>query len=171
MSTTLDKIDENESNKLYSDDDVTLIDWNKITDSLKKINIEGIISTMILNKNGNLLASSNIYNKNYDKEIIPSILSVIWNNCTKIGSNFIDAQDLEFIFLSHIKGLIVLTTLSLKNEYFLCLIANKNINLGFLKLKTQLIADQMAKKILIINDYHSITSNDDDDSQSNNNNE
>ena len=45
------------------------------------------------------------------------------------------------------KGIVSVTHLSTLGKYFVCLLADKNIQLGYLKVKTELVADQLAKPI------------------------
>lgn len=122
----------------------TVIDWGVFTRSLSKIVGEGILCVMVLSSNGTLLSSFGVESKSA-KRIIPPLLTSIWKITSDVGKKFVDARGLELMFVNCKLGRIAISVIPDDQPYFICLLAQNDMELGLLKVKLELITDQLAK--------------------------
>lgn len=151
-----------------NDDENQIINWRIFTQSLTKIIGEGILCVMVLSSNGTLLSSYGAQSKSA-KRIIPPLLTSIWKITSDVGRKFVDARGLELMFVNCKLGRIAISSTDTNNDedtpkYFICLLAQNQMELGLLKVKLELITDQLAK--ILFNE-----SGDEQDDISSNNNE
>eukprot|EP00483_Globobulimina_turgida_P007849 UN07864 len=121
-----------------------VIDWGVFTKSLSKIVGEGILCVMVLSSNGTLLSSFGVKSKSA-KRIIPPLLTSIWKITSDVGKKFVDARGLELMFVNCKVGRIAISVIPDDQPYFICLLAQNEVELGLLKVKLELITDQLAK--------------------------
>eukprot|EP01084_Bolivina_argentea_P105138 188214_1 len=122
-----------------------VIDWGIFTKSLSKVVGEGIECVMVLSCNGTLLSSFGVKSKSA-KRIIPPLLTSIWKITSNVGKNFVAARGLELMFVNCKLGRIAISIIPDDIQpYFVCLLAQNEMELGLLKVKLELITDQLAK--------------------------
>jgi len=92
---------------------------------LAQANTNGVRSTVLLNKEGSLLASAG-----EDGKVVAAIFANIW-------SSFQELNTLDFILCECENGLVCLTPVT-KNLY-LCIFADSTAQLGMLKHKAELL--------------------------------
>ena len=160
-----------EENKF--DDDISneigdqVIDWGVFTKSLVKITDEDIKCVMVLSSSGTLLSSYGVESKSA-KRIIPPLLTSIWKITSNVGKKFVDARGLELMFINCEIGRIALSAVIPDDApFFICLLANNDMELGLLKVKIELITDQLAK--ILFNEQDDEDEEDDGDINDGNN--
>lgn len=122
-----------------------LVDWRLFTDSLSLIVGDGILSVFVLSSNGTLLSSFGANSKS-SKRILPWLIESIWKITSDVGKKFVDARNLELMFANCKMGRIAISVIADEDEpYFVCLLASNKMECGYLKVKIELITDQLAK--------------------------
>merc|ERR1712228_344345 len=140
--------EENESNEEHN----IVIDWRLFSHSLSQIVGEGILCVLVLSSNGTLLSSFGAKTKSV-KRIIPWLVESIWRITSDVGKKFVDARGLELMFANCKMGRIAISVIQsidvdvddVNEPYFVCLLARKKMDCGYLKVKIELITDQLAK--------------------------
>lgn len=157
--------EEEDDEHLYNDETGTLIDWRKFGSILEKTNSQGIECIMIMKFDGCLLASAGNVSKDC-KRIVPPLVKSVWKTCSDVGKKFVNAKGLEFMFFNCTNCRVAMSSLTQYEKYYLCIIAQKSINLGYLKVKTELICDQLSRPLLgDISDYEDQTDTKPDDDE------
>lgn len=161
-----EKYDEDENGEEEFVDNI--INWGIFTESLTKIVCDGIKCVMVLSSNGTLLSSFGTDSK-AAKRIIPPLLTSIWKITSDVGKKFVDARGLELMFVNCKQGRIAISTTDTMNDedppYFICLLAQNQMELGLLKVKLELIADQLAK--ILFNEHDDEDEEEEDDTNNN----
>ena len=147
----LEPLAENEFENGENDDDMEMdmvIDWRLFTQSLSDIVGDGILSVFVLSSNGTLLSSVGAKSSSV-KRILPLLVESIWRITSDAGKKFVDARGLELMFANCKMGRIAISAVADEDEpYFVCLLASNEMECRYLKVKSELISDQLAKILL-----------------------
>jgi len=139
-----------------------MIDWGKFSDMLSQSIKDGVRYSMVMKYDGSLLACAGAQPLPKDfKRIVPSLVVSMWKSTQDVGKKFVNAIGLDFMIFNCKLGRVGLTHLSPQAGYFVCLIVSDEMELGHLKIKTELVADQLSKPLL--GDYSEDEEDDDDD--------
>lgn len=131
----------------WTEDVDPIVDWGTFSQQLTKIVRDGILCVMVLSATGNLLSSYGAQSKSA-KRITPPLLTSIWNITSEVGKRFVDACGMETMIVNCKMGRIAISGIPDdedldKMKYFVCLLAEKEMELGLLKVKLELITDQL----------------------------
>lgn len=106
---------------------------------LGQANSDGVISTMLLNNEGSLLAYAGS-NVNKDSKITAAVASNIWGAYEKGGKMAFNNEGLKVMFMDCDDGKVAVTKIS---TVLLCMYADSNVGLGMLKYKMEKLADYL----------------------------
>jgi len=151
---------------LLGQDSESMIDWGKFSDMLSQSIKDGVRYSMVMKHDGSLLACAGAHPLPKDfKRIVPPLVISMWKCTQDVGKRFVNAIELDFMFFNCKIGRVGLTHISPKEEYFVCLIADEQMEVGHLKIKTELVADQLSKPLLqdYSDDEREVDDDDDED--------
>jgi len=110
-----------------------------LAEVLGQANSDGVISTMLLNNEGSLLAYAGS-NVNKDSKITAAVASNIWGAYEKGGKMAFNNEGLKFMFMDCEEGKVAVTKIS---AVLLCMYAEPTVGLGMLKYKMERLADYL----------------------------
>ncbi|KAG8186705.1 hypothetical protein JTE90_015643 [Oedothorax gibbosus] len=106
-----------------------------LTQVLNQANTGGVCSTLLLNREGTLLAYAGYAGT--DAKLIAAITSNIWMAYEKSGCSAFNSETLKFIIIDCEDGYVAVTGVA---NLLLCLQANSTVDLGILKAKAEAMA-------------------------------
>eukprot|EP00794_Sanderia_malayensis_P004163 gene4162-4717_t len=116
-----------------------------LVEFLGQANTGGVISTMLLNQKGSLLAYAGSEDK--DAKVTAAVASNIWSAYEKSGKLAFHNEGLKFMFLNCEGGTVTVTKVA---NSLLCMYSKPDVGLGLLKTKAEALAeflDQPLKEV------------------------
>ncbi|XP_065846773.1 ragulator complex protein LAMTOR2-like [Oscarella lobularis] len=105
---------------------------------LAQANTGGILSTMLLNNEGTLLAYSKSDEDDREAKVTAAIASNIWAAYERIGKTAFQDENLNFLLVNCREGKVGISRVA---NQLLCIYAHRDVAIGILKAK----ADALAK--------------------------
>ncbi|XP_054167982.1 ragulator complex protein LAMTOR2 homolog [Oppia nitens] len=109
-----------------------------LTHILSEANTSGVECTILLNREGTLLAYSGFGDR--DARMIAAITSSIWLSYEKYGKTGLNEDTLQSIMFECQDGNVVAGSVA---NLLLCLVAKKNVPLGMLQMKIKSLTDHL----------------------------
>ncbi|XP_062507489.1 ragulator complex protein LAMTOR2-like [Corticium candelabrum] len=103
---------------------------------LGQANTGGVLSTMLLNSEGSLLAYSGVDGEDRDAKVTAAIASNIWSAYERAGENAFQNESLNFLVIDCEDGRVAVSRVA---NQILCIYANKSVGCGILKAKTDVL--------------------------------
>eukprot|EP01120_Amphizonella_sp_Union-15-10_P011635 TRINITY_DN498_c0_g1_i1.p1 TRINITY_DN498_c0_g1~~TRINITY_DN498_c0_g1_i1.p1 ORF type:complete len:118 (+),score=25.03 TRINITY_DN498_c0_g1_i1:44-397(+) len=100
---------------------------------LEQANTDGVKATILLNRQGQQLASSG-----EDAKVVPAIFANIWNSFDKNNK-------LEYMLTECEGGSVIITKVT--EKLLLCLYGDKKVQLGMLKAKAKVLKDYIEEPL------------------------
>lgn len=115
-----------------------------LSDVLSQANTGGVISTMLLNHEGSLLAyaGTDVYK---DAKVTAAVASNIWSAYEKGGKMAFNNEGLEYMFMDCDEGKVTVTKIS---GILLCMYASTDVGFGILKLKMEKLGEFLKEPLL-----------------------
>lgn len=107
-----------------------------LVEVLSQANTGGVISTMLLNQKGSLLAYAGSEDK--DVKVTAAVASNIWTAYEKSGKVAFHNEGLRFMFLNCEEGTVAVTKVA---NALLCMYSRPDVGLGLIKTKAEAVAD------------------------------
>ena len=104
-----------------------------LSEILAQANSGGVMSTMLLNNEGSLLAYAGT-NVGKDGKITAAVASNIWSAYEKGGRMAFNSEGLQFMFMECEEGKVAVTKIA---SVLLCMYADIDVGIGMLKLKME----------------------------------
>jgi len=115
-----------------------------LSEILGEANTGGVISTMLLNNEGSLLAYAGT-DVNKDAKITAAVASNIWSAFEKGGKMAFNNEGLEFMFMDCEEGKVTVTKIA---NTLLCMYSKPDVGFGMLKLKLEVLANFLKEPLL-----------------------
>ena len=115
-----------------------------LSEVLAQANTGGVISTMLLNHEGSLLAYAGT-DVSKDAKITAAVASNIWAAYEKSGRMAFHNEGLQFMFMDCEEGVVSVTRVA---NVLLCMYSNAGIGLGILKVKAEAMAKYLEEPLL-----------------------
>lgn len=115
-----------------------------LSELLSQANSGGVMSTMLLNNEGSLLAYAGT-DVNKDAKITAAVASNIWSAYEKGGRMAFNNEGLQFMFMECEEGKVAVTKIA---SALLCMYADTDIGIGMLKLKMEELTKSLYEPLL-----------------------
>ncbi|XP_065659676.1 ragulator complex protein LAMTOR2 [Hydra vulgaris] len=110
---------------------------------LSQANTGGVMSSMLLNNEGSLLAYSGS-DVHKDKMITAAVSSNIWSAYEKGGKMAFHNEGLQYMFMDCQEGKVAVTKVS---AALICIYAEETVGFGLLKLKLDTLAEHLKEPL------------------------
>jgi len=114
-----------------------------LVEVLSQANTGGVISTMLLNQKGSLLAYAGSEDK--DVKVTAAVASNIWAAYEKSGKLAFHNEGLQFMFLNCEEGTVAVTKVA---NALLCMYSHPDVGLGLIKTKAEALANFLEHPLL-----------------------
>eukprot|EP00112_Aurelia_sp_Birch-Aquarium-sp1_P008568 Seg1947.7 transcript_id=Seg1947.7/GoldUCD/mRNA.D3Y31 product="Ragulator complex protein LAMTOR2" protein_id=Seg1947.7/GoldUCD/D3Y31 len=114
-----------------------------LVEVLSQANTGGVISTMLLNQKGSLLAYAGSEDK--DVKVTAAVASNIWAAYEKSGKLAFHNEGLRFMFLNCEEGTVTVTKVA---NTLLCMYSKPDVGLGLIKTKAEAMAEYLEQPLL-----------------------
>ena len=115
-----------------------------LSEILSQANTGGVMSTMLLNNEGSLLAYAGT-NVNKDAKITAAVASNIWSAYEKGGRMAFNSEGLQFMFMECEEGKVAVTKIA---TVLLCMYADIDVGIGMLKLKMEELSNYLYEPLI-----------------------